>query len=287
MELMPLNEFSLPLKTEVIFTNHKGEAKASIEKRQKKLLSHLEFLKPFLEQDEKIQLITVAASPLTFVDYFFSGASMIYLKRCLLVFTDRRIFHIPTKYNLKYRDSIAQFYYVDCNSIVLKIGKLIVTFKSSKSEKFMAIAMKDRKKINTILNEINFESGTARYSERVHLCPSCGYILEKDNIRCAGCQLEFKSKAEGKKLSIIFPGGGYFYTRHPILGIGDAISEVILLVIVIIAIFSTLAGEEEGLFLLIFFGILLGIEKAVTIYHSNHFIAEFIPKEQTFTRKAG
>ena len=55
MELMPLNEFSLPLKTEVIFTNHKGEAKASIEKRQKKLLSHLEFLKPFLEQDEKIQ----------------------------------------------------------------------------------------------------------------------------------------------------------------------------------------------------------------------------------------
>jgi hypothetical protein len=279
--------FSLPVKAEVMFTDFKGESKASIEKRQKKLLNYLDFLKPFLEQGEVILLVTPAASPLNFVDYLISGASIMYLKRCLLVFTDRRILHIPTTAGLKYKGSIAQIYYADCTKIDLQMAKLIFTYENGKTEKFVSIPVGYRKKIKSILDGIPFESKAGRYLERVHLCPSCGQILQTDMDRCAGCQLEFKNKAEGKKLSILAPGGGYFYTRHPFFGIGDAFSEIILIIAVLIGIISTLNGEKDGLFLLFFFGILLIIEKLISIYHSNHLISEFIPKDKSFTRKTG
>ena len=249
MEQVNSTPFSLPIKTDVMFTNHNGETKANIEKKQRKLLSYLNFLKPFLDQDEQILFVTAAASPLSFVDYLISGASIMYLKRCLLVFTDRRIFHIPTTYNLKYKGSIAQIYYADCTSINLQMAKLIFNYKNDKTEKFVSIPMGHRKKIKNILDSIQFETGTGKHLERVYLCPSCGQVLQKDMIRCANCQMEFKNNAEGKKLSIVFPGGGYFYTRHPFFGIGDAITEVILIIVVIIGIISTLSGEEEGLLL--------------------------------------
>jgi len=279
--------FSLPVKMDVMFTDYKGGQKASIEKKQKKLLSYLDFLKPFMEQGENIFFITPAASPLSFIDYLISGAAILYLKRCLLVFTDRRIFHIPTTANLNYKGSIAQIYYSDCTSINLQMARLIFNYKNGKTEKFVSIPMGYRKKIKTILGGIQFESGAGKHLERVHLCPGCGQILQWDIIRCVNCQMEFKSRAEAKKLSLLIPGGGYFYTRHPFFGIGDALSEIILIMVVLIGIISALSGEEGGLFLFLFFGILLIIEKVVSIYHSNHLIGEFIPNEKTFTRKAG
>ncbi|MEJ2542498.1 MAG: hypothetical protein P8Y99_00355 [Calditrichaceae bacterium] len=279
--------FSLPVKTEVMFTDFKGESKVSIEKRQKKLLNYLDFLKPFLEQGEVLLLVTPAASPLNFVDYLISGAAIIYLKRCLLVFTDRRILHIPTTASLKYKGSIAQIYYVDCTNIDLQMAKLIFTYENGKTEKFVSIPMGYRKKIKSILDSKPYESGAGRYLERVHLCPSCGQVLQTDMDRCGSCQMEFKNKIDGKKLSIIIPGGGYFYTRHPFFGISDAITEGILIIAVFFGIISTLGGEEGGLFLLLFFGILLIIEKLISIYHSNHLISEFIPKDKSFTRKTG
>ncbi|GAG81966.1 unnamed protein product, partial [marine sediment metagenome] len=43
----------------------------------------------------------------------------------------------------------------------------------------------------------------------------------------------FKGKAEARKISIVYPGGGYFYTRHPIMGIADAFVEVSLATLII------------------------------------------------------
>ncbi len=90
----------------------------------------------------------------------------------------------------------------------------------------------------------------------------------------------FKDKAEGKKVSIIYPGGGYFYTGHPILGFGDAITELVLMILVVASLFNVLKGNESGISSLIFYGILLFFEKVITVYHSNHFINEYIPKEK-------
>ncbi len=89
-----------------------------------------------------------------------------------------------------------------------------------------------------------------------------------------------KDKDEARRISIIYPGGGYFYTRHPFLGVGDGIVETILLVLVIVSLIDAIKGVEGGGVVLFTFAIVLVIEKAITVYHSNHFIKEYIPKEK-------
>ncbi len=280
--MMHSNEqgIQLPIDEEIIFTNFKGEQKEKIKKRQMKLMSKLDFLKPFLLDNEVIKLVTVGTSPISIIDYLFTGAAIYYLKRCILIFTNKRIIHVPTKYNLKYRNSIAQILYEDCNSLSIKMGRLIIEYKTSKVEKFIGIPIGERKKLKSILNDFNLVPGLGTYRTRIHLCPQCGSVLDNNNFICQKCRLEFKDKSKGKRLSILYPGGGYFYTRHPILGIGDAITEMILLFIVIIFFIDLILGVEDIQPVLILFSILLIIEKAVTIYHSNHFINEFIPIEK-------
>ena len=81
----------------------------------------------------------------------------------------------------------------------------------------------ERKKIKSILEKIPLEGDQSQIRERVHLCPRCAKELIKDQFTCPGCHLEFKSKEEGRRKSIIFPGGGYFYSGHFILGAMDAV----------------------------------------------------------------
>ena len=106
---------------------------------------------------------------------------------------------------------------------------------------------------------------------------------------CLGCwsfgnqQDWMLEKDEAKKISIIYPGGGYFYTRHPFLGISDATVETILLVLVIVSLIDVINGVEGGGVTLFIFTIVLIIEKLITVYHSNHFIKEYIPKEKLIT----
>jgi hypothetical protein len=101
-----------------------------------------------------------------------------------------------------------------------------------------------------------------------------------DRYVCPNCSLQFKDKDEGRRISIIYPGGGYFYTRHPWLGVSDAVVETIFLVSLIVSIIYYFMGVQNSGFNVIFFAILLLIEKLVSVYHSNHFIKEYIPKEK-------
>jgi hypothetical protein len=81
----------------------------------------------------------------------------------------------------------------------------------------------------------------------------------------------------------LYPGGGYFYTGHPWLGIGDAIAEAVLLIVVIAALIDALSGEKpEAWFSFLFLGAALAIEKAETIYHAKHYISEYIPESEKF-----
>ena len=276
--------FGLPLHPDIIFSNHKGEYKKRIEKRQTKLLKRALFLKIFLKKDERIFLVTTGWSPTSILEQLLTGWVLIYLKRSLFVFTNKRIFHIPTKINYSYRNSIAHILYSDCNSIQMKGGKLVVEYKNGKKEKFIYIASKERKKIKALLPNVSFEGSHSKSPQRIHLCPSCTNELEEEKYICQNCRLEFKNKEEAKKVSIIYPGGGYFYTRHPFLGIGDAIVETGLLIAVIVSlidIINSVEGNTIELFItFILLTIILAIEKAITIHHSNHFIKEYIPKEK-------
>ncbi|MBW2005715.1 MAG: hypothetical protein JRI72_14165 [Deltaproteobacteria bacterium] len=274
------DSLDLPLDREILFSNHKGIYKKRIEKRHTKLLKNVAFLKNFLKEDEKILLITTGCSPTSILEQLLTGWIFIYLKRSLFIFTNKRIFHIPTKRNYSYRHSIAHILYPDCDSIQLKGNRLVVGYKNGKKEKFIYIARNERNKIKTLIPTISFEGTPSEIQKRIHLCPRCTKELEEEKYVCPYCFLEFKEKDKAKKISLIYPGGGYFYTRHPFLGISDAIIETVLLVLVIVSLIDVTKGVEGSVVELFTFGILLVIEKAISVYHSNHFIKEYIPKEK-------
>ena len=274
------NVLGLPVDRNIIFSNHKGAYKQGVEKRQTKLFQKISFLNPFLKEDERILLVTTGCSPMSIMEQFLTGWIIFYLKRSLFVFTNKRIFHIPTKFNYSYRNSIAQIFYADCQTIEMKGRTLVIKYKNGKKEKFYYMGGKERKKIKALLKTILLEGVQSKTVGRIYLCPRCTKELIEDEYTCPNCRLEFKSKAEAKRISVIYPGGGYFYTGHPWLGVGDAITESLLLLFVVLTLVDTLQGVKDGFISFVFFSIILALEKVITVYHSNHFIKEYIPKEK-------
>ena len=148
--------FGLPVDSEILFSNHKDIYKKRIEKRQRKLIVKISFLKPFLKDGEQVLSITTGYSPLNSLAQYLTGFAFVYLKRSLLVFTNYRILHIPATADYRYNNSIAQVAYKGCQSIVLKGGTLIVQFErtgNGKIEKFKAIASSERRKIRSLLKK--------------------------------------------------------------------------------------------------------------------------------------
>ena len=233
------------------------------------------FLKPFLQEGEEIYLTTTGCSSMSIFEQLVMGWMVVYVKRSLFVFTNKRMLHIPTKTDFTYRNSIAEIAYSDCASIKQKGSRLIVEFADGTKEKFFYIATKERKKIRVLLNALTFGDYQAAAQGKVHLCPRCTQKLIKDHYQCQGCGLEFKNKEKAKKISLIFPGGGYFYTRHPFLGLGDAITETVPMLLVLVSFLEAVDSANYAGVIVV--GILLVFEKMITIYDSNRFIKEFIP----------
>lgn len=275
------NLFGLAIDPNVLFTNHKNIYKAGIEKRQTKLLKKVPFLERFLKEDEKIIHITTGCSPMSILEQWLMGLWIFYIKRCLLVFTNKRVLHIPTNINYSYRDSVAQILYADCQSIAVKGKTFVVNYRNNKKEKFYHIAAKEKRKIKLLLKTVLLQGQTSVAQTRTHLCPRCTEELAKDEYTCSSCNLMFKDKVEAKKISIVYPGGGYFYTRHPVLGISDALVEITLMASIITSLIDAMRHTENSDFsIVVSLVIILAIEKAVTVHDSNKFINEYIPIEK-------
>ena len=272
--------FGLPVNPDVMFANHKNIYRERIEKRQRKMLNKISFIRPFLHESETILCVTTGCSPVSLIEQFMTGWIVFHLKRSLFVFTNERIFHIPTKRDFSYRNSLAQILYADCQSIAIKGRNLVTEYKNGKKEKFLYIPRSESKEIKTLLQEMPLEGQPSSMSSRTHLCPRCTNLLVTDQYTCPSCSLEFKNKKQTKRISIIYPGGGYFYTGHPFLGLGDALAEVYLTLLVIAALAAAISGAAGGISALVFLSIILTFEKALTVYHSNHFIKEYIPKDR-------
>jgi hypothetical protein len=270
----------LPVDRRILFSDAKGSYKPRIQERQTKLIERIAFIKPFLKEGEKIILVTTGCSPISVLEQFLTGWLVFYLKRCLLVFTDRRILHIPTRANYACRNSMAQILYADCEKISVKGGALLVHYKNGEKERFYYVASSERRKLKALFETVSLAGELSKAGRRTHLCPRCAAELNKDQYTCTNCRLAFKDKAEGKRISILYPGGGYFYTDHPLLGIGDAITELGLMILIVGSAIGVARGFEGGIFLLVISGILLVLEKAISVFHSNLFIQEYIPREK-------
>ena len=279
--------FGLPVNQSIAFSNHKGDLKERLKKQQLKMLEpFVPLLKQFLEPGEAVQLALRGCSPMSFMEQFTSGWMIYYIKRCVLVVTDRRILHFPAKSNYSPRHSIAQIRYGDVDTVKTSAflsRKFTVTYKNGSKEAFLYV--KDTPKLKAVLNGIRMTSQQPTTSGiRHHLCPKCMAPLTVGEYLCSSCKLEFKNEQRARNLSILYPGGGYFYTGHPYLGVGDALVETLLIVMVLLSLTNLATGAEAGAALpgAVFFGALLIIEKLYTVYHAKHYVKEYIPVEKEF-----
>lgn len=268
---------ALPFDAETLFSDYRGTHKPRIEKRQRKLLGKVGFLTPFLEEGERVLTITTAVSPTSFLEQWTTGFIFVYLRRCLLVFTDRRIFHVPTTSGFEYRESVAQIRYGDVQSIAQKGSRLKVAYKSGDKDLFLYVKGSERKKIRSLLDSADLAAEPTTVGKRVHLCPKCTAQLEADRFDCPGCGKTFKDRGRARNLSIWLPGGGYFYTGHPFLGISDAVIELLFLLIIVVSLIPNSINPNGDVATAAFFAVFLVIEKAITVYHANHFVKEYLP----------
>ena len=280
----------LPVNEKTAFTNHKDQEKDKLKKQQGKIVKNfVPLIEQFLEPGEKIVLAAQGASPFSALEQMTTGWSLIYVvKRCILVVTNHRILHLPATWNNKPKNIISQVRYGDLESVKVKGKSLRLVYKSGKKERFTQI--RNAKKLRTLMEKLDIRKFTpTAFAARHHLCPRCAHPLNAENYLCQKCRLEFRNPSRARKLSIIFPGGGYFYTRRPLLGVLDAMVEGYLLILVLLFLFvrdgSQAAQAGTGvLFVAGFLGIVLLLEKIVTIYHAQHYIREFIPVEKEFNR---
>ena len=268
----------IPVNPDVAFTNHKGERTSKCEQRQKKLLSTIGFLRPTLDDDETVVLVTTACSPFSLLEQLLGGWIVVLLKRSLLVFTNKRFFHVPTTSAFKYRGSLAAVDYTWCQSIQVRGGALHVGYHGGKRERFAYLDRREMKKLRCMFKDIILPLPNGDPKERTFLCPNCGSHLMPEVQPCAHCGQTFRDKKTARWLSLLLPGGGYFYCGHPLLGVMDALVETYLSVYVVILALGVLLGAFEALAPLGLFAGILALEKLVTVYESNHFLNEFLPK---------
>ena len=273
--------FGLPVDRDTLFSNHKEIYKKRVEKRQRKLIVKLSFLKPFLKKGEKILLVTTGYSPISFLPQYVTGFLFVYLKRCLFVFTNFRIFQVPTTPIYKFKQSISQILYVDCQSISLKGGTLSVRYaQNGITEKFNAIAMPERRKTKALMKRMPLSGTQSQLGRRSHLCPRCTTLLESGQYTCNACQLKFKNKIVTYILAILFPGGGYFYTHHCFIGLINVIVEIFLMGCLYLIWQDVINKPENRILYSVGLIAIFVVTKIIAVIHSSHFIEEFIPTQK-------
>jgi hypothetical protein len=154
-------------------------------------------------------------------------------------------------------------------------------------EKFRAIGLSERRKIRALLKSKPLSGTKAKLGQRFHLCPQCTHPLSAGKYVCESCQLKFKNKIAAYIIAIFIPGGGYFYTRYYIIGLLNAIVEISLLAYIVVMREDVLNKVEGSMLYLTLLGAIFLAVKIISVIHSTHFIAEFIPrKKQTQTNPA-
>jgi hypothetical protein len=278
----------LPINTEVCFSTAKGKFNKRVMKRQLKTLGPLvAMLKQFLEPDETIVLAVRGRSPISTFEAISTGWVIYYARRCVLVVTSRRILHIPTRANFRPKKSIAEVQYGDIAALKFRtfLGRaLALAYKSGKRETFSAIPSAEFKKLTMVLDARPREGPASEAGERRHLCPKCMSPLRKDTYECPTCRLEFKSRRQAVRRALFVPGGGWFYTGDPMLGVLYGLIELLLLAEILLAVGVIAAGvgDEENVVQLVVAALVLALEKSLAVLHARRSVDDYIPVGEDF-----
>jgi hypothetical protein len=283
------------VRTDVFSTDEKGQEKESVQKRTKKILEKLSpALQRVLVPGEAVLYAMSARSPLSIVEQLTAAWWTALLAACSVVVTNKRILFFPVKHDGSWKESVRAVGWGDLEEIktpgvLLKNVKF--RFRNGTKVNYTHFRSADAKKLSAIAAALMPGASGEQTAAHgmVQLCPDCRTVLTAGQYSCPGCGLTFKNENTMVLRSIFLPGGGYFYTGHPLIALLPAIVEVILIVDVLVMVASGLASGKtiEGLAGgLIVLGVFWAIETAVTILHCRRYVREFIPEKRDAVRMA-
>jgi hypothetical protein len=276
----PLTIFGLPVDRQLIFTNSGGYYKKSMEQRQRKLISRVAFLRYFMHYGEKLLFLSTGYSPIGILEQALTGPLFLFFKRAIFIFTDKRIIHIPTRFNRVHRRALSQILYADCQRIELHGRTLEVIYQDGRCEHFPYMATAEARKLQKILPRLPI--GNGQPSENLHrtaLCPNCHTLLADSSESCPACNLAFKTGLKARLRSLMLPGGGYFYSRNPLPGMVSAGIEFLLIGLYVITCLDFGNGLEYTHTLLPIVGGAYLAMKLITAFHAHLLVQSSIPEE--------
>jgi hypothetical protein len=277
---------AISVRGDVLFTNDKGEAKASVQKRSEAALRKLmPPLQTILLPGEAVLYVARAHSPLTPLEQITAAWWTRLLAAAAIVITNQRLLFFPVKRDGSWRESVRAVYWGDLEEVKPR-GLLVhhVTFKSKNGTKatYTHFRRRDAKKIAAISKALHPTASGEMTSAHgfVQLCPGCRNVLTPSHYLCPACGLAFKDEKTMVRRSILLPGGGYFYTGHPFIAMLPAVIEGFLMLDILVLLFAGLSSPSTRVTVLPTLTVLIlfwSLETAVTILHCRRYIREFIP----------
>ncbi len=279
----------ISIRSDVLFTNDKGEEKESVQKRTAKIVQKLSpALQRLLRPGEMVLYAMRARSPLSPLEQLTAAWWTAYLAACAIVVTNKRLLFFPVKSDGSWRESVRAAHWGDLEGVLAKgvlVRSVSFQFKNGSKVTYTNFRREDAKKLAAIASVmIPAASGEQTAAPGfVQLCPDCCADLTEGQYSCPGCGLIFKNEKTMIVRSIFLPGGGYFYTGHTLIAIIPAVIEAFLVLEILLILFagvgSAKAGPDllSGLLVLVIFW---GFETAVTILHCRRYVREFIPEKR-------
>jgi len=281
------------IRNDVLYTNSSGEEDAGIRKRSEKGLQKLHAaLQRMLLPDEAVFYLARARSPLSILEQLTAAWWTRALAANAIVITNKRILFLPIKGDGSWRESVRAAHWGDLKEVKVKgllVKNMTFLFHGDTSVTYTNFSRADAKKIAAIAavlipaaaGELTSAAGL------IQLCPDCRHALTQGQYSCPGCGLIFKNEKSMVARSILLPGGGYFYTGHPLIAIipaiveGFLVLEVLALLVVGLASTKGMHNVFPALFVLALFW---AVETGVTILHCRRYVRDFIPEKRDPSR---
>ncbi len=286
------------VREDTLYTNHKGEEKKGIRKHAEKVVDKLQgILQKAIGTDEVVLYVSRCQAPVSLFEQFTMGWYIYYVSQTVLVFTNRRLLQIQVKRDGSWRKALRALPWGDVEEAKIKgwlSPALRLKYRNGQKETYWRLGGGDGRTIKVLLARL-FSAGALESSAAqgiASLCPSCLAVLTPGVYKCHACGLAFKDEGTMVRRSLLIPGGGYFYVGHWLLGMGDFIVEAYLLLMTVIFLLAALgmpepspapgeepAGRSAALFIALFFGGILAVEKWFTVHHCRRLVRDFIPAE--------
>lgn len=289
------SHFGVLVREDTAFTNSKGIEKKGIRKRAEQAVEKLQDpLRKFLEPDEAVLYIARGQIMPSGVERFFLGWHAAYLAPAVLVLTNKRMLQVFIARDGTWKRSLRSTRWGDVEEAEVKgllAAKLYIRYRDGKKEVYWGMIRDDAKKIQVLLEALHPPAGeTSPTLSITSLCPECRTALTSGVYECPNCRLAFKDEKTSLQRSIMIPGGGFFYTGHPVLGILHSLVELVVLFALVFWILVALGlakpdsspdeappDAASALVVVIFLAAILAVDKWVMAKVARKQVQNYIP----------